>query len=218
LPQIIDDTQLGWLTTDLEAHKNARATFVFFHTEATPESAPYDSHKADHPPLGNSAALRDLFRKYGVKAVFEGHEHLFYEYDDPVLSGPRYYTAGGGGAPLYATPEHGGFSHYLVVRMHDKDVTVTVVEPGHFYVDRETHGHTAWLVNSSATPMPARRVEVKVDASAGSCADLIATATGLSMTQTCSASTHKRTLTLVVDGDVPAGKSFPIDVHTKPSP
>lgn len=218
--QVIDGEQLDWLKKDLEANKDARGIFVFFHTEVTP--APNDEDAANHKPLGNSAELKALFKQYGVKGVFQGHEHLFYQTppdDDKV----KYYVAGGAGAPLYARPEAGGFSHYLVVQMKDNSPVVTVVEPGHFYVERGTHGHAAWLVNSTDTPLPARHVEVSVQASTGRCAELIASTSlttwdnkpipvPVEITR-CTTANGRRHLTLSVAGDVPRRSSVPINVQ-----
>jgi 3',5'-cyclic AMP phosphodiesterase CpdA len=219
--QVIDGEQLDWLTKDLEAHKGARGIFVFFHTEVTP--AMNDEDGANHKALGNSGELKALFKQYSVKAVFQGHEHLFYQAPDE--DGVKYYVAGGAGAPLYARPEMGGFSHYLVVQMKNNNPVVTVVEPGHLYIERGTHGHAAWLVNSSDTPLPVRHVDVTVPASTGRCAELFAS-TSLTTwdnkpipvpveVTTCTSTKGKRTLTLTVAGDVPRRSSVPIDVRSK---
>src|SRR5262249_19893257 len=39
-----------------------------------------------------------LFEKYGVAAVFSGHDHV---YERAEVGGVRYFVSGGGGAPLY---------------------------------------------------------------------------------------------------------------------
>jgi hypothetical protein len=60
-----------------------------------------------HPPYsislhGGHQELRDawtpLFQKYGVSAVFSGHDHC---YERAEADGVRYFVSGGGGAPLY---------------------------------------------------------------------------------------------------------------------
>jgi hypothetical protein len=222
--QVIDGDQLDWLKKDLEAHKDARAIFLFFHTEVTP--ATDDEDAANHKPLGNSDEMKALFKRYGVKAVFQGHEHLFYQTtgDNKV----HYYVAGGAGAPMYARPEVGGFSHYLVVEMKGNDSVVTVVEPGHLYVANGTHGHAAWLVNSTDTPLPARRVELSIPASVGKCAELLATTSLTTWDKkpipvpveitNCMTSNGRRNLTLTVSGDVPRRSSVPIDVQRRREP
>ena len=63
-----------------------------------------------HPPFsislhGGNVELRDswtpLFEKFGVDAVFSGHDHC---YERAEHEGVRYFVSGGGGAPLY--PRH----------------------------------------------------------------------------------------------------------------
>jgi Calcineurin-like phosphoesterase len=219
--QVIDGDQLDWLKKDLDTHKDARAIFVFFHTEVTP--AKNDDDAANHKPLGNSDELKALFKQYGVRAVFQGHEHLFYQAadDDKV----HYFVAGGAGAPMYARPEVGGFSHYLVVEMKGNDPVVAVVEPGHLYVESGTHGHAAWLVNSTDTPLPARSVELSVAVSVGRCSELSA-ATSLTTWDNkpipvpveitkCVTSNGRRYVTLTVAGYVPRRSSVPIDVKRR---
>jgi hypothetical protein len=60
-----------------------------------------------HPPYsislhGGRIELRDawtpLYEKYGVTAVFSGHDHC---YSRAEKNGVRYFVSGGGGAPLY---------------------------------------------------------------------------------------------------------------------
>ncbi len=84
--------QYQWLANDLAASKaKAKHTFVFFHVP------PYSvgSHGSDEDVRD---VLCPLFIKYGVRAVFNGHDHLYYH---TVRSGIHYIVAGGGGAPLY---------------------------------------------------------------------------------------------------------------------
>lgn len=50
------------------------------------------------------------------------------------ISGIPYFAADGGGAPMYAPPERGGYSHYQVVEMKNSQVTYKVLELGHLYV------------------------------------------------------------------------------------
>ncbi|HSY48053.1 MAG TPA: hypothetical protein VLC46_04510 [Thermoanaerobaculia bacterium] len=120
------------------------------------------------------------------------------------------------------------FFLYLVVQMKGSNPVVTVVEPGHFYVETGTHGQAAWLVNSTDTPLPARRVEVNVPASTGQCGELDAS-TSLTTWDNkpipvpveitgCTTADGRRNLTLTVAVDVPSRSSVPIDVHRRPKP
>jgi hypothetical protein len=69
-------------------------------------------------------ALHKLFVKYKVKAVFAAHEHLF---SDTVKDGVRYLITGGGGAPLYSSPQDSGFYHYVLVSVAGGDIRIDVI-------------------------------------------------------------------------------------------
>ncbi len=77
---------------------------------------PLDTVVEDHAFLSTEEGLRfvQLMADGGVAAVFNGHDHLF---NRTTREGVDYYTTGGGGAVLYATPERGGFHHYLRVNV-----------------------------------------------------------------------------------------------------
>ena len=222
----VDGRQLEWLQQDLEANRNARAIFIFFHTEIT--QAALDEDKKNHPPLANSADLQALFEKYPVKAVFQGHEHIFHS---ETRDGIRYFVAGGAGAPLYAQPENGGFSHYLVVEISKDQVTYKVVEPGHFYQEegeadtRNPAERMLWLVNSGDLPLPAGRIEASVPGTVGACADLVVETRLTKYDGTpipvpmkignCTPAGKTNNLTIVATDDVPRRSSVPVYVHRK---
>ncbi len=177
----ISGDQLAWLRRDLESNKEARAIFLASHTEF------YSSPRIDppagtsHPAVANRCELHDLFRRYPVKAVFSGHEHLYWRELAAEHDGIDYFVAGGAGAPLYAPPDQGGFSHYLVVRLSQGKVSYDVVEPGRLYVEEAPapEGEARfWIVNSNDTaqPLALRGLAVEVPASLGACADLTVTA------------------------------------------
>jgi UDP-2,3-diacylglucosamine pyrophosphatase LpxH len=216
--------QLDWLKQDLEANKSARAIFVFFHTEIT--LAPNDEDGKNHPPLTNSAELQALFEKYPVKAVFQGHEHLFYQ---TTVNGIQYFVAGGAGAPFYAPPEKGGFSHYLVVEMKGDQLSYKIVEPGHVYAEEakaaKASEHLVWLINSSDLLLPARRIETSVPRSLGACADLVVESrltkydgTPIPVPVTianCTAYGNENHVTITATDGAPRRASVPIYVHKK---
>ena len=156
----IEGAQLEWLKSDLEAHRNAAAIFVFGHTEF------FSSPQIDAPAVKGHEALRNrdelhaLFRKYPVKGVFSGHEHLYWRESH---DGIDYFIAGGGGAPLYASPDRGGFGHYVVVALTSGGVRYDVLEPGRLYVEeggREGGARRIWVVNSNDADVPLRGVSV----------------------------------------------------------
>jgi hypothetical protein len=217
--QLIEGDQLKWLKDDLEAHKNARAIFAFFHTELTP--APNDEEGTGHPALANAGEIRKLFAKYHVKGVFQGHEHLLFVPDPKTTDGVRYFVAGGAGAPMYARPENGGVSNYIVVEMKGNEATYNIVEPGRFYAeaDRDRPG-VVWLVNSTDTPIPARRIEATIPGTVGKCGELdfipkLKDYTGKIKEVNCVTSGADIQLTLTSDVDMPRRSSLEIDVQAK---
>ena len=156
----IKGEQLAWLKRDLEANKGARAIFVYTHTEF------YSSTKMDadaarsHPPIASRDALHALFKQYPVKAVFSGHEHLYWHESH---DGIEYFILGGAGAPLYASPDDGGFSQYLVVRLHGSEVSYDLIEPGRLFAEAAPSGpkeSRLWVVNSNNSDLPLRGIEL----------------------------------------------------------
>lgn len=117
--------QHRWLEADLAAaHNKARHIFVFFHVP------PYSigSHGSD---MVVRRVLCPLFEKYGVSAVFNGHDHIYYH---TVRDGIPYIVTGGGGAPLYyPDPKKGAIAgdkwerayNYLVCDVTGDKVDVT---------------------------------------------------------------------------------------------
>jgi 3',5'-cyclic AMP phosphodiesterase CpdA len=173
----IEGDQLDWLKRDLEANRNARAIFVFTHTEFF--SSPFIDEDAagSHAAVTNAEEIHDLFRRYPVRAVFSGHEHLYWREPAEDHDGIEYFVAGGGGAPLYAPADRGGFSHYLVVRVTDGGVSYDVVEPGRLYAEsgpREKGIRRFWIVNSNDVELSLRGVSVSVPAALGPCSSLTA--------------------------------------------
>lgn len=164
--------QRAWLEADLEAHRNARAIFVFLHTEFFSSPTIDPGPGKDHPPIVDRDGLIALLRRYPVRAVFSGHEHL---YGHESHDGIEYFVAGGGGAPLYAAPERGGFAHYVVVRLTGDKLAWDVVEPGHLFVGSgaDLAGvRRTWIVNGNDADIPVRTALVPAPAALGPCARL----------------------------------------------
>ncbi|MFI5385095.1 MAG: metallophosphoesterase family protein [Fimbriimonadales bacterium] len=109
--------ELSWLDTALADKKPA---FIFQHR-------PYFARKpdpSDAATVDSAPAIAAKFAPANVKAVFEGHDHVF---NHTTHGGVEYYIAGGAGAPLDAAPEEGGFFHYLLVHVRNgkvEDITV----------------------------------------------------------------------------------------------
>jgi len=101
--------QLVWLKQDLKANAG-KLTFVTLHQPLFPVDGHRGSSLDRYERERN--ALHRLFVQAKVACVFAGHEHL---YNRQERDGVEYIITGGAGAPLYATPDKGGFSHYLLV-------------------------------------------------------------------------------------------------------
>jgi len=163
--------------------------------------------------------MQALFAKYHVKAVFQGHEHLLYVPDPKTTNGVRYFVAGGAGAPMYARPENGGVSSYIVVEMKGNDATFNIVEPGRFYV--QGAGEVVWLINSNDVDIPAHRIEATVPASVGKCGALTFDQSlakkfdGEIREVSCKPSGANLELTLETSKDMPKRSSMDIHVHAK---
>ena len=170
----LDPDQRAWLERDLEGHRDARAIFVFTHTEffSSPTIDP-DAAKG-HPPIQDREGLISLFRKYPVRAVFCGHEHV---YSHETSQGIDFFVAGGAGAPLYASPDRGGFSHYLVLRLTGGALSWELVEPGRLYVETGKNlagARTTWIVNANDADLPLRGVWLDAPGALGPCRTLAA--------------------------------------------
>lgn len=110
--------ELAWLDTALADKKPA---FVFQHRPVFPRPVKNPESGAG---VEDGAAISAKFAAGNVKAVFEGHDHV---YNHQTHDGIEYYIAGGAGAPLDAAPEDGGFFHYVLIHVKDgkiEDVTV----------------------------------------------------------------------------------------------
>ncbi|MBW8879557.1 MAG: metallophosphoesterase [Acidobacteria bacterium] len=179
----ISGDQLQWLKDDLKSARDARAIFLFTHTEFF--SSPLIDPPAgrSHPAVARRWELMDLFERSPVAAVFSGHEHLFWHEPPEKHNFIDYFVAGGAGAPLYAPPDRGGFSHYLVVKISGGKVSYELIEPGRLYVESAAGtlcpgAACFWFVDSNDVQQPLllRGLDVEVPASLGDCAGLTATA------------------------------------------
>ncbi|MGO8671852.1 MAG: metallophosphoesterase family protein [Capsulimonadaceae bacterium] len=158
----LDDAEWAWLADDLKAHASAKNTFVFMHHYMY---GPPDPDKPSHETGWNDTASRDrlhkLLAKYHVRAVFCGHDHIYYhEQRDKV----DYYISGGAGSPLDAPPDKGGFLHYLLVHVNGDKISVDILQPWRLeltYPRGDANGattETAWLVNENNFPLTASGV------------------------------------------------------------
>jgi hypothetical protein len=70
-------------------------------------------------------ALHRIFLKAKVKAVFAADDH---RYDRREKDGILYLITGGGGAPIYALKDRGGYFHYLWISVQKGRVEGEVVD------------------------------------------------------------------------------------------
>jgi 3',5'-cyclic AMP phosphodiesterase CpdA len=110
--------QFAWLREELKNARNARYTFVFLHCPVVREAA---DEREDHFnfPIPKRRQYLELFKEYGVDAVFAGHCHQDYAGE---CEGIRLYTAGPVGSALGRAR-----SGYHVIRVDRDDFTVTYV-------------------------------------------------------------------------------------------
>lgn len=123
---------MAWLERDLAANKGAKNIFVFMHHYVF---GPPDPDTPDIDTGFVSTAIRDrvhaVMVRYGVRAVFCGHNHIYWH---QVKDGVQYVISGGGGAPLDASPENGGYLHYLTIEVDGSTLTTQILQPGHLEV------------------------------------------------------------------------------------
>jgi 3',5'-cyclic AMP phosphodiesterase CpdA len=114
--------QLAWLRQDLAGAQRAYHIFVVLHRPLFPVSIHKGDSLDEYPKERD--ALHALFVRQRVSCVFAGHEHL---YNRQVRDGVQYIITGGAGADLYASPDKGGFHHFLYVTADPVRYKVEVV-------------------------------------------------------------------------------------------
>jgi predicted phosphodiesterase len=120
----IVDHQWLWLEDTLTS-SNDSFKLVFLHR---PLFLPMDSLKLgkgmDKDPFARDH-LHRLFLKTKVKAVFAADDH---RYDRRERDNILYVITGGGGAPIYALKDKGGYSHYIWVSVESEKMEAEVVD------------------------------------------------------------------------------------------
>jgi hypothetical protein len=173
--------QTSWLERQLQATRQdatIRHVFIVMH----------------HPPFsislhGGNRDLRErwvpLFEKYGVDAVFSGHDHVY----SRAEHGPvHYYVSGGGGAPLYprsarasatdkgAVKTFERVNHYLRVHVYGDMVEVSAVRADGTIIETSSWGEPppppsaaeeAAAQAAARAPAPSRPAPVNAVAAAG---------------------------------------------------
>ncbi|MFX1562957.1 MAG: metallophosphoesterase family protein [Promethearchaeota archaeon] len=115
----MDSTHQQWLEGQLQ-QAGTRPIIVYTHVP------PVD------PRLGNDHGFLDshqaeefiaLMNQYQVELVMNGHIHL---YNTTIHDDILYLTSGGAGASLVASPDQGGFHHYVLVTISLQEI---ILEP-----------------------------------------------------------------------------------------
>lgn len=119
----IIDEQRSWLEETLSS--TGIFKMIFIHR---PLFLPKDSFKLDKAmdkyPFDRDD-LHRLFLKKGVKAVFAADDH---RYDRRARDNILYVITGGGGAPLSALKERGGYFHYVWITVWNGKIEGEVVD------------------------------------------------------------------------------------------
>jgi len=165
----IDDAQMAWLQQDLAANKSAKNCFVFMHHYVF---GPPDPDTPDTDTGFVSTDVRDRLHavlvKGGVRAVFCSHNHIYWH---QVKDGVDYFISGGAGAPLDASPEKGGYLHFVSVQVDGNKITTQIEQPWHLEVDypdgEAAHGASGrvWVANTNNEEVLARHIVLRVTAS-----------------------------------------------------
>jgi len=121
----VGSDQYKWLISDLEKHKNAKWKFVVLHSPVY-TSGPHGAQDANGVPkeTGIRTArklLPALAAKYGIRAVFSGHDHA---YERSRRDGVTYIVTGGGGAGNYSSPNPNPYKQFFFSGLHYCVVTV----------------------------------------------------------------------------------------------
>ena len=123
----ITGEQFKWLEGVL-ANSKATHKFVFIHhplyTDTEQGRGKHVGSSLDKFPEDRDR-LQALFVARKVTMVFAGHEHLYLR---KTVDGIPHVITGGGGAPLYAKDEEGGFYHYVFVTVDGDKVSAEVVD------------------------------------------------------------------------------------------
>lgn len=138
----VDNEQMTWLRKLLAT---PQPTYIFLHVP------PLDPRGKDHGFLDSDTA-KDFLElvcndSSQVKAVFNGHVHIF---DRAEINGVTMVTSGGGGAPLYASTEEGGFLHFLIINAPQTEIAVKKIEASRKVLDLVLSGKEKDVLITSA--------------------------------------------------------------------
>jgi len=116
--------QRSWLEDTLSSSEET-FKLIFIHRPLfLPKNSLKTGRALDKYPLERDD-LHRLFLKTKVKAVFAGDDH---RYDRTEKDGILYIISGGGGAPLTAFRESGGYFHYVWISVQKEKIEGEVVD------------------------------------------------------------------------------------------
>lgn len=128
--------QIEWLENDLETHKNADFIFATFHHPlySSPQSEGRRREQERTREL-----FEELFRRYRITAVFNGHDHV---YERNVVDGLQCIITGGGGASLYdfgeplpTSVKRESIHHFVIIDIDGDTATFTALTPDDKVID-----------------------------------------------------------------------------------
>jgi len=132
----VGTTQTAWARALLEAAASnpaIRHIFVFLH------HSPYASGIHGENDDAQIAGLPRILTKYGVDALFAGHDHV---YERGEADGLRYVISGGCGAPLYPRRKINDYTawfesteHFVRVTVRGDEVEYAALRPGGSLID-----------------------------------------------------------------------------------
>lgn len=156
----LDSVQWDWLAADLAANKSAVNTFVFLHHYVFGPPGDDPTLDSGWANLADRDRFHALMVRYHVRAVFCGHNHLYWHASKDSV---EYFISGGAGAPLDASPEQGGYLHYLVIDVNAATFTTQILQPWHLEVHSPDSG-SAWIANTNPTPVVADGITLHIAA------------------------------------------------------
>ncbi len=108
---------MAWLDADLSSTARPLKIVILHHP-------PFDPNGGSHVMVQGDDAFMRLMVERGVRYVFAGHIHAFAAGE---RDGVTYVITGGAGAPIYNDEAHGGYFHYLRVRVRGSELSYEVV-------------------------------------------------------------------------------------------
>jgi hypothetical protein len=116
--------QWSWLENILSS-SNETLKLVFVHRPFFPPTDSFKLGRAMDKYPSDRDNLHRLFLKTKVKAVFAADDH---RYDRGEKDNILYVITGGGGAPIYALEDRGGFFHYVWISVQRGRMECEVVD------------------------------------------------------------------------------------------